>query len=333
MRSANRPEGIRELTADMIRRRALLDQTLHERRQDALRPGDLVVADATEELAIQWAVIHREAGDPGRLLIVPADTFPFVAATDLEICEAATATPLILRCRHGTWVAGDSLDPALRSGTFETAQVSAAWRKYEETQGSGDYGSTSDREIDTDPEYQDWIREVLEPARAVWDDPVSPATEILAWPSSWRSWAAFGSPIGLAASVLLLISVSLAAGLVVGRQETPRRLDILFLSPQETQRGEGGELILLPSEAPRFALSLSLDPLNLYDRYRLEIRSQTTGESLWSFDPLSRDQSSYLTFELPRSLFPTGKYHLLLRGLAEDDLQLAGEYEFEIRAD
>jgi hypothetical protein len=62
-------------------------------------------------------------------------------------------------------------------------------------------------EVDADPEYEDWVREVLIPAHAALASPVATVKPI-------RRWSAPSNPYALAASILLMVTLGLAGGLV-----------------------------------------------------------------------------------------------------------------------
>jgi hypothetical protein len=196
-------------------------------------PGDLFVFAETAGFPVEWAVLERRPGDPGRLLAVPADTHPLAGSADVEIPANEPSGPLRLRCRFGLWVNASSFDPARRTGALDSGAVARALAKRAELETGEATASPLAFEDDADPEYEDWVREVLAPAHAVLSRPAEkPVPSNLRGPS--RRWSSLGNPYALAASILLLITLSLAGGLVwqtrtitdlaAGRQRTEKEL-------------------------------------------------------------------------------------------------------------
>lgn len=159
----------------MDRLMAAIQRSLAKRRQAAGEldrrhgeppsPGDLFVAAATRDFPVEWLVVERSARPPARLLVLPADTNPLLGSADLPVPAAAGAGPLSLRCRYGVWLDPGALDPALRTGRVAMEVVARALRCHELAGGPTDplFGGPSD---EVDPEYEDWVDEVLDPAHA-----------------------------------------------------------------------------------------------------------------------------------------------------------------------
>jgi hypothetical protein len=123
-------------------------------------PGDLFVAAATREFPVEWLVVELAPRPPARWLVLPADTNPLLGSADLALPTGAAAGPLSLRCRYGVWLACGALDPALRTGRVAPEVVAGALRRH------GLTGTPPDLPADGDPEYEDWVDEVLDPAHA-----------------------------------------------------------------------------------------------------------------------------------------------------------------------
>jgi hypothetical protein len=200
------------------------------------QPGDLYILAETEDFPIEWAVLDRRGGDREKLLAVPADTNPLAGSADVEVLANEPGGSLSLRCRFGLWLDATEFDPARHTGTLAPEAVARAL----ETQAALQTGDLAvwplAWEVDADPEYQDWVREVLVPAHAAVARPV--AEEESAAPSPVlpfrRQWTAFGNPYALAASILLMVTLGLAGGLLwqtgklsdlaAGRQRTEQEL-------------------------------------------------------------------------------------------------------------
>jgi len=168
-------------------------------------PGDLVFFPETADLPIEWAVLERDPGRPGLVLVVPADTNPKAGTADVEVTAGSAAAPLTLRCGFGIWIGEARLSAARRNDILDPQDVSAARRVWKARERGEPVGSLLAEEVDADPEYQDWVEDVLVPARAALM--VAPAVPIRRGP------VFFGNPLALAASVLLMVSLGLTGGL------------------------------------------------------------------------------------------------------------------------
>lgn len=170
-----------------------------------LEPGDLVLFTETAGFPIEWAVLGRDPGRPGRVLVVPADTNPKAGPADVEVTEDSPVAPLTLRCGFGVWINEARLGAARRTDVLDPQDVSAARRVWEARERGEPVGSLLAEEVDADPEYRDWIEDVLVPARTALS--VAPAVPIRRRPYF------FGNPFALAASILLMVSLGLTGGL------------------------------------------------------------------------------------------------------------------------
>jgi hypothetical protein len=168
-------------------------------------PGDLVLLPETADLPVEWAVLGRDPARPGLLLIVPADTNPLAGSADVEVAAGAPSGPLTLRCAFGLWIDEPRLATARRTGVLAPEDVAAARQVWESRERGEPVGSLLAEEVDAETEYQDWMEDVLVPARAALAAPAIPLR---------RRPAFFGNPFALAASVLLAVSLGLAGGLL-----------------------------------------------------------------------------------------------------------------------
>jgi hypothetical protein len=136
---------------------------LERRRGLPAAPGDLFVLPATSEVPVEWAILERRTGS-GDLLAVPADGHPLVGSADLAV--EPDGTP-VLRCRYPVWFEAHLFDPKHRSGVLPAEVVAAALRKVRQLEtGEPDFSPLGE-EVDRDPEYADWLREVPERARSL----------------------------------------------------------------------------------------------------------------------------------------------------------------------
>ncbi len=143
--------------------RAALASELERRRGHAPEPGEIFVLTETAELPVEWALLEAR---PLAFLAVPADVQPLAGSRDLALGANVLSGPLVLRCGHAVLIAAARLRPELRTGLLDPATLTAARALHAIlAAGTADLDPLGE-EIDRDPEYRDWVEEVLDPARA-----------------------------------------------------------------------------------------------------------------------------------------------------------------------
>lgn len=183
--------------------------------------GEVFVLAATADFPVEWALLDRREGD-GPFLAVPGDSHPFLGSRDVEV-ETTTGF-LNLRCAAGVWLEPAAFQPDLRVGALAADGLERALRKVHEV---GRRGFTPDpflEEVDLSPEYEEWMRDVVQPARAAATSPgvvrpfkpAAPAAVAAAAPSRARR---FFSGWAAAAVLLFLVSSGLSVWLLRQRQE------------------------------------------------------------------------------------------------------------------
>ncbi|HSS48735.1 MAG TPA: hypothetical protein VLX28_07305 [Thermoanaerobaculia bacterium] len=176
-------------------------------------PGGLYVLAETAGFPVEWAVLDAPAGNAGQFLAVPADTNPLAGSADVEILANEPAGPLSLRCRFALWLDAARFDPDRRTGALAPDAVARALEKKAALEAGDPAASPLAWETDADPEYEDWVREVLHPAHAALASPA--AREAPAGRTRpFRRGSTLGNPYALAASVLLMVTLGLAGGLL-----------------------------------------------------------------------------------------------------------------------
>ncbi|HXU32707.1 MAG TPA: hypothetical protein VN851_19225 [Thermoanaerobaculia bacterium] len=144
--------------------RAVLERELEQRRGRAPEAGEIFVLSETAELPVEWALLEAR---PKAFLAIPADTQPLAGTRDLALGANVLSGPLVLRCGHPTEIAASRLRPELRTGLLDPHSLAAA-RALQAALASGTaVEDLMGEEVDRDPEYRDWVEEVLDPARAV----------------------------------------------------------------------------------------------------------------------------------------------------------------------
>lgn len=290
---------------------------LARRHGRPIEPGDLCALPATADFPVEWAVVERGLDDPGRLLAVPADTFPPAGTGDVEIPESDPAGPLRLRCRHALWVDERTFGTARRTGVLAARWLRAAGALHEALAAGPLPPSSLAEEIDAETEYRDWERDVLAPARAALEReaariaaapgnsaPASPAGRP---PRAWRSL-----PARLAA-VFLLGLIGLGAWnarLRSSNSELQEQLaepsvgaPILLAG---TQRGSS---IRVPVTGDATHVLLLLQPDEPIASGQVEIRAPE-GRVLWRSRPVAAALELVLT--APRLRLPDGSYQVVL---------------------
>lgn len=309
------------LAAEAHARSAGLAAELGRRSGQPPGPGDLFVLPATADLPVEWAILDR--GAAGKLLAVPADSGLPAGTADVEVPAGAPGGPLSLRCRYGLWLDGALFEPDLRSGVLAPEAVAEALLRIRQIESGTLERSPLAEEVDADPEYADWIRDVPERARELATAARrSVSEESPSWP--------WGTAHRLAA-VFALVAIGLALWVGVLRRQVERLSAPIFNAPSgDVTLGEdvrGGAVLSVPREATHVDLVFFVGPsIEPQDGY-LEIANRT-GQPVWR-SPRVR-LAGDLRLILPRQLLPYGDYRVRVfpdsgfgaRPLAEETLRI-----------
>jgi hypothetical protein len=133
-------------------------------------PGDVFVLAATADWPVEWALLDRPQ-PAGPFLAVAGDSHPFLGSDDVE--AETSAGPLHLRCRSRVRLDSGALDPARRVARLSPFDLEQARQKVREIDGGESGPESLLEEIDTSSAYREWLREVVEPARAAAGERVS----------------------------------------------------------------------------------------------------------------------------------------------------------------
>lgn len=162
-----------EETRRVLDRQVTLRETAQGQGEKPPEPGDVFVLDRTADYDVEWAVIAQDPADARRLLTVPADGCSLVGSTDVEVSEAAPVGPLVLRCRFGRWLNVDHFDPGSRVGVLDPDDIARARHKCSEVEDGAIKAAVVTLEIDDNPEYLDWVEDVLLPAQLALAGPLT----------------------------------------------------------------------------------------------------------------------------------------------------------------
>ncbi|MCP4659036.1 MAG: hypothetical protein GY856_26805, partial [bacterium] len=249
---------------------------------------------------------------------------------------------LSLRCGVEVRLDEGDFDGATWAGSLERAVVDEVREKREEIASGDVAGSLFARETDVDPEYRDWMEDGPEKAQAALlrtrqrrEMKASPG-KVLDFHASDRT-GFYGVPFSLAASILLVVSLGLLAGLVWQQSELDRRrsadqqinLPLVHLALGRVR----GEVATLELPAAATSCLLLVEASASYPAYRLEIREQDTDALVWTSDELTptkerltRSEPIVLSVLLPRRLLATGEYRVRLFGLRDGEVEALEEY-------
>lgn len=125
--------------------------------------GQVLVLPELREPRLAWAVLRREAEESDRLLLVAADVNPLVGSGDVA-ANGPGIGALTLRCRCAVWVHERDLGATTRLGTVPPEALALADSRWQAIAAGRPIGTFSEQETEEDPEYQDWIEDVVRPA-------------------------------------------------------------------------------------------------------------------------------------------------------------------------
>jgi hypothetical protein len=298
------PEARQRRLESLVREargRAAQDRAdLASRKDQPAAAGDLFVLAATADLPVEWAVLDRDAGS-GELLAVPADAHPLAGSADVA---AEPDGSLVLRCRFGVWLPPAVFKANLRTGVLAEEDVTAARHRWRQLERGEVAASPLAEEVDADPEYRDWLRDVPERARslALRLKVAGPAS------SGGSAW-----PLRLAA-ILAVAVVGLSVWVVHLRWEVEGLTEPGFVGAAEVVLGEGtrGEIVLVvPRESKWAVLHLMVDPSTEFREGFLEVVDREGGE-VWRSGRERLPESGEFPLSLPRSWLPDGVYFIRL---------------------
>lgn len=304
-------DELRRSLEDRARERARhVDASFADAAEDRPpRPGDLFAPAETADLGVEWLVLDR-ADVPSRVLLVPADTNPLAGSADVEAHPDRPAGPLTIRCGYGVWIDPDNLEPGDRTGAVDDATLETALKKRWALTREALQGSPLEREVDVDPEYQDWVDEILVPARTALE---TAHREIVEVRTEETSYAPLRLAWGLAAMLLFaVVGLSLWTASLWEQAELVRQPEILgeiaeSVKVGDSERGEGDLQMSPMGEAQGIHVTFGPESAP-YSTFRLEIVSEDNGRQ-WS-ETLS---------------FPTGASREVLLRLPADFVGQDGE--------
>jgi hypothetical protein len=287
-------------------------------------PGDLFVLPATAELPVEWAILDRRSAGTAELLAVPADAHPAAGSADVEVPAGSPGGPLSLRCRFSAWLDAGLFATAKRSGSLAAETVAEALLRLRRLDSRTLKPSPLAEEVDADPEYVDWIRDVPERARAL----ALAASQVRSRPPRPRPWEGYRL-----AAMFALVAIGLSIWVIQLRREVVQLSGPIFDVPsQELVLGEqvrGSRTTLeVPAEASRVVLVLVLDSAIPEQEGHFEI-ADATGRVLAKSSNRLLTPTKEIRLIVPHALLPDGEYKVRIVSkaggppLAENTLEIA----------
>jgi hypothetical protein len=161
MKSRDPRERVREGLGEALARSGR-ERAQAEGRGPEPWPGDLFLLPETVAFPVEWLLVERER--QGNCRVVAADATPILGCADVSLPPEATMGPLSVRCAVEAAIEVESLRRGERTGTLAAEDLDRVRRKRAELAA----GAVADPRLgspgEPDPEYEDWLDEVLLPA-------------------------------------------------------------------------------------------------------------------------------------------------------------------------
>jgi hypothetical protein len=129
-----------------------------------IEPGQVVILPELEEPRLAWAVLTEKREDD-RQLLAAADVNTLAGSGDVSVVGPGIGS-LTIRCRSALWVDGRRLSAVAPFGSLSAEDLARAEGRWQAIGADRPVGTFSEQETDDDPEYQDWVTDVVEPAVA-----------------------------------------------------------------------------------------------------------------------------------------------------------------------
>jgi hypothetical protein len=176
-------------------------------------PGDLFVVPEAGDAPVEWALLERRPENSDWFMAVPADTVSLAGSGDVEVPPGEPLAPLTLRCAHAVPLRERLLRRGWRTGALDPRTLAKALEALRAIEAKTYVASPLAEEVDRDPEYLDWIKDVVAPARL--------NLIVIATPK-WNPRKSQGAPrrtLALAASVLIALGLGMTGGLLWQREQ------------------------------------------------------------------------------------------------------------------
>jgi len=325
----DRLDRLRSLTAEAARSDGQLAESAE---RGAPTPGDLYVLSQTADFPVEWLLLDRAPDDPDRWLAVPADTNPLRGPGDLWLGPGQEGGPLSIRCRFAVRLPDRALvGGGHRTGRVPTEHVARALEAVHDHERGTLEVSPLAEETAADPEYRDWERLALDPARkAVAGLASRRPTPEPARPTA-RVWISI-------AAALALLSFGLGAWNLTLRQQVGRlSTPVLIGGSQEIVVGSDvrAPVPLRVRQGPQRLLVfivLSGEAAD-HERYRVEL-TDGSGTALWTSPEVPRGPVPELNLVIPGRFLdgPETPRLLVVFGIERDHARPLAEVPIQIES-
>jgi hypothetical protein len=246
-------------------------------------PGDLYVLAESADFGVEWLLVERERR--GRCRIVAADTNPLLGLTDVGLPSENPGGPLSIRCAVGLSIDVEILRRGQRTGALTAEDLDRVRQRCREQ----DAGVLADSRLgaggEPDPDYEDWLDEVLLPARAA----LAPAVQKENTEERRRGWN--GAVAAVAICLLLALSGVSVLAWRYHQAERQARQEIHRLLEERQKAGAERQRLLLANRQELMALRAA------EDRRLAELRAKTQPAPAAAKPPLQLLANlAYMTF-------------------------------------
>lgn len=327
--------------------RAVLERELEQRRGRGPEPGEIFVLPETAELPVEWALLEARRKS---FLAIPVDTQPLAGSRDFALGPHVLSGPLSLRCGHAVEIATTRLRPELRTGLLDLHSL-AAVRSLQAALANGTAAKDPmGEEVDRDPEYRDWVEEVLDPARAVMaglgeggKDSASAGAGVVKL-GDWRErqaesasrqggtgvagWVRRASP--WLAAALLAVSLGLGWQLAILQQQWAEPLFDQPSFPIDLSTSRGEETLVLPVEAKWVRLAVAVPDVVDGGSLRLIMR-RPGGDIVAAGPPKQASPGDERSISVARHQLSSGLHRLQLVRVSDEEVVAERILRFETK--
>jgi len=158
MKDSNSLEKFGQLSAEIANKQGRLDKEF-AKRPPSPQAGDIFIFKNPQTMGFQWVILG--ADNSQYLSMLPADNNPLVGSNDLGVSDRALSGPLTLRCGYQFRINKNKFQKnCLRVGILENWDLQSATDKIQEIADSSVRSTVLQQETDSDPDYEEWIKQV-----------------------------------------------------------------------------------------------------------------------------------------------------------------------------
>lgn len=282
-------------------------------REGQGRAGDLLLLSVSQAFPVEWLLLGPDPEHAGHVLAVAADTHPMSGSGDFSLPGESAMAPLTLRLAESVSIP-ETLDTASfrRRGRLEPELLARVLEAREGILRGQTVASERQLETDVDPEYEDWIREVVQPARETVQRRESPRGTVGESPRGQPRKTVPASWFRGLAAVFALVSLGLSSWIAVLEQRLaqpvfdPPLEEIHLNAPTRTEKS-----IRVPSSTRYLMLFLILEGRESCMDYRLEVLD-SAGDVVSRKTDLSVNQRAEVRLWVPREHWREGRLSLRL---------------------